>query len=222
MIRINANLFRMVYTAVSKEETRYYLNGVKVEAHPEKGALLIATDGHRMVVAHDETGICEGEAIVRIPAFVRAQCRVPKMFKAYRVLEIDSEKRSASLREVTPEEKGIPEKIEDIVTAYGVIIDGTFPDWRRVVPAGGPSTGEYAAFNPRLMKEIAALGEDINRTMDASEFAMKIECRSSTDPVVIRFGQSPVFGILMPMRHSIGGWLPPFMATKSEYLEAAQ
>ena len=221
MIRVNANLFRMVYTAVSKEETRYYLNGVKIEAHPEKGALLIATDGHRMVVAHDEAGVCEGEAIVAIPAFVRAQCRNAKMFKPFRVLEIDPERRTASLREVTPEEKGRPEKTEDIVTAYGVIIDGAFPDWRRVVPAGGPSTGEYAAFNPRLMKEIAALGEDIKRTMNTSEFAMKIECRSSTDPVVIRFGQAPVFGVLMPMRHAISGWVPPFM-DNAQRLEAAE
>lgn len=222
MIRINANLFRMVYSAVSKEETRYYLNGVKIEAHPEKGALLIATDGHRMIVAHDETGVCDTPAIVRIPSFVRAQCKNAVMFKAYRVLEIDAEKRSASLREVTPEEKGKPEKTDDIVTAYNVIIDGTFPDWRRVVPQGGPATGEYAAFNPRFMKEIAALGEDVKRTMNTSEFAMKIECRGSMDPIVIRFGQSPVFGVLMPMRHSIDGWLPAFMNSGNGRLEAAE
>ena len=59
-IRVNADLFKLVHAAISKEETRYYLNGVFIEPHPVGGAVLVATDGHRMLVAHDEKGEVSG------------------------------------------------------------------------------------------------------------------------------------------------------------------
>lgn len=62
--RINADLFRAVSVAVSTEETRYYLNGVNVEQHPVKGVILTATDGHRLLCAHDENGETDGAYIV--------------------------------------------------------------------------------------------------------------------------------------------------------------
>jgi DNA polymerase III sliding clamp (beta) subunit (PCNA family) len=74
---VNADLFRIVYSCVSTEETRYYLNGVHVEPHPVKGAILVATDGHRMLIAHDKDGSCSGPIIVQMPRFALAQCRAP-------------------------------------------------------------------------------------------------------------------------------------------------
>ena len=55
-INVNAALFAAVRTAMSKEETRYYLRGVFVEPHPYGGVLLVATDGHRLGIAHDPEG----------------------------------------------------------------------------------------------------------------------------------------------------------------------
>lgn len=51
----NADLFRIAYSCVSTEETRYYLNGVHLEPHPCGGAFMVATDGHRLIVVHDES-----------------------------------------------------------------------------------------------------------------------------------------------------------------------
>lgn len=44
---------------VSKEETRYYLNGVLIEPAPQGGVFLVATDGHRLVCFHDPEGMTD-------------------------------------------------------------------------------------------------------------------------------------------------------------------
>jgi len=45
---------KAVFNAVSTEETRYYLCGVQVEINA-KGTTLVATNGHMLLAAHDET-----------------------------------------------------------------------------------------------------------------------------------------------------------------------
>ena len=72
-IDVNAMLFKAARECQSSEETRYYLGGVYVQPHPERGALLVATDGHRLIAIHDETGICEKPAIVRTIVRMRKQ-----------------------------------------------------------------------------------------------------------------------------------------------------
>ena len=39
----------------AKADARYYLEGIYIEPHEADGAYLVATDGHRLCVIHDES-----------------------------------------------------------------------------------------------------------------------------------------------------------------------
>lgn len=63
---IDADLFLRVRRAQGAEEVRYYLIGVLIEPHPEKGAWLVATDGRAMLVGRDETAIVPRAAVIAL------------------------------------------------------------------------------------------------------------------------------------------------------------
>lgn len=74
-VRVRAKHFAAAYVFASTEETRYYLNGVLVEPHPDGGVLLVATDGHRMVAIKDDEGETNGTWICAAPSEITAVCR---------------------------------------------------------------------------------------------------------------------------------------------------
>lgn len=112
--------------AISTEETRYYLNGIYLHAAQREGVEVlraVATDGHRL--ASVEVPLPEGAA--GLPGVI-----VPR-------------KTVAEIRKL------IDEATDDIVTSLSEVkirfafdgavltsklIDGTFPDYERVIPAG--------------------------------------------------------------------------------------
>ena len=53
---IKASYLRACAPFQSTENTRNYLCGVQLERHPKGGALVVATDGHVMLICHDKTG----------------------------------------------------------------------------------------------------------------------------------------------------------------------
>lgn len=225
MIRIDANLFRLAYAAVSTEETRYYLNGVYIEAHPVAGAIMVSTDGHRMVVVHDPEGQCSEAAIVKLPRFALAECKSPKTSKAKRWLTIEP----ALPGTATVEDETLGKKPDDlaviqpVVTVSRVVIDGTFPEWRRVVPYAvtEPSRAGPAAFNAKYLKEWGALGAEIGKLIGNTP-EMRIELSDGASPAVIRWAMPNIFGIQMPMRSGIKGYLPEFMKQQPEAQMAAE
>jgi DNA polymerase-3 subunit beta len=112
--------------AISTEETRYYLNGIFLHAAKSDGVAVlraVATDGHRL--ARVESPLPEGAA--GMPGVI-----VPR-------------KTVAELRKLIEEADGDIEialsdaKIRftfDNVVLTSKLIDGTFPDYERVIPAG--------------------------------------------------------------------------------------
>lgn len=114
--------------AISTEETRYYLNGIYVhvaEADGGGGAVLraVATDGHRL--ARAETPVPEGAA--GMPGVIVPRKTVGELRKL--IDELD-DTISIALSETK------------IRFAFGTavltskLIDGTFPDYERVIPQG--------------------------------------------------------------------------------------
>lgn len=108
--------------AISTEETRYYLNGIYVHAHD--GALrAVATDGHRLALAEmDLPAGGEGLPGVIIPRKTVAEIR--------RLIDGGEADVAISVSEAK------------IRFHYGSavltskLIDGTFPDYERVIPKG--------------------------------------------------------------------------------------
>ncbi|MDX1219064.1 hypothetical protein GOL99_26695 [Sinorhizobium medicae] len=141
---------------MSTEETRYYLNGVCLDSDDA-----VATDGHRMGV--HPLGF-SGGAFERgiIPhAVVGALLAMP----APMAMSIATEKRP--MVEIRMDGAKIRAKL----------IDGTFPDWRRVVPSMSPNAAHATldrASLLRIARRMASLGPShgLSLAWDAERLAV--------------------------------------------------
>lgn len=204
MISVSANLFRAAAECVSTEETRYYLNGVYVSPHPKKGVLLVATDGHRLMCIHDEDGKCDKAQIIGL----QAKHIDAKSLKAMRVAMPGEEPR------LSVDNEGVA-TFGTFRSLKSCIIDGTYPDWPRVV-APMLAKAKEGKFAPATVnqKYLNAFGKiAVMLSSDGHPNSpFRVVSHSDADPLLIRFGSCDnAFGVLMPMRSSIPNELPMFM-----------
>lgn len=124
-----AAMLNHVKHAISTEEIRHYLNGVFVERR-EAELSLVATDGHRLARAcraapDGSEALGQGEELgdgLIIPRQVLGL--IEPMLKESQVeVALSASRVSIAAGEVTVISK---------------LVDGTFPDWRRVVPTANP------------------------------------------------------------------------------------
>ncbi len=62
MIKFSAKYLPALMKFMAKKDIRYYLMGIHIEPDPKGGAILVATDGHRMLVIKDKTAQCSESA----------------------------------------------------------------------------------------------------------------------------------------------------------------
>ena len=121
--------------AISTEETRYYLNGIYLHAAGEgQTAALraVATDGHRL--ARVEMALPQGAE--GLPGVIVPRKTVGEIYK---LIEENAEPVTIDLSDA---------KIRfafDSVTLTSKLIDGTFPDYERVIPADNDRVLEVEA-----------------------------------------------------------------------------
>ena len=128
-------LFDKTKFAISTEETRYYLNGVYMHvADGEKGKVLrcVATDGHRLARLDGELP-SEAE---EMPGVIVPRKTVGEVLK---LLDEDEAEIAVSVSE-TKVRFATSE-----ITLTSKVIDGTFPDYSRVIPADNPRRLEVEA-----------------------------------------------------------------------------
>lgn len=213
MIKVNANLVRLAATVAGMDDMRYYLKGVRIEPHPLAGAIIVATDGRRAIVAHDENGVADKPCILDLPKFVMAECKTPKMFQTERNVIVDVEANCATIEEVQTFRDG--EKSEkSVVTSYKVLIDhNEYVDWKRVIPREvKPATA--TAFNPKYLRQMATLATDISKTVKGAQTSFSIFTTQDDGqgPAVVRFeGVENIFAVMMPMRTVASKPIPSFM-----------
>ena len=112
--------------AISTEETRYYLNGIHLHTLPVDGATrlrAVATDGHRLSrLELPAPEGAEGMPGVIVPRKTVAELgKIAKDHDGEIVIELSATKIRATAGSTTLTSK---------------LIDGTFPDYQRVIPAG--------------------------------------------------------------------------------------
>lgn len=118
---------------VPAHDIRYYLNGIYVEKAKQGGCYLVATDGHTMVIIHDAKATLAGaeSLIFRVGPGLAAAAKTAsnKMHKnlAYRLLVEGQRVKIAT-------DFGAEGDAELFVQAGRSLIEGKFPDWRKVVP----------------------------------------------------------------------------------------
>ena len=112
--------------AISTEETRYYLNGIYFHTHEDGGKLTlrsVATDGHRLARADVEAPAgSEGMPGIIIPR--KTVSELQKLVDAPDV-QVTTELSDTKIRFTIGS-----------VVLTSKLIDGTFPDYQRVIPTG--------------------------------------------------------------------------------------
>jgi hypothetical protein len=210
LIRVDAGLFRAAGLCRSFEETRYYLNGVYVQSHPEKGVLLTATDGHRLVCIHDLDGECSSAQIINIDAKAVSE----QAISSYRKQIAGSNPKVIPKVDIVIDDDGIA-TVGTYRSLKSCIIDGTYPDWTVILKPVRNGVLEQkhapASFNNRYLHEFgkvaAALSPDGNK-----DVAIRVVSFNEHDPALIRFStMDHAFGILMPMRSGSSNELPIWM-----------
>lgn len=144
--------------AISTEETRYYLNGIFFHVHADRGALKlrsVATDGHRLVSA--TVDLPDGAEWLQMDRHT-AGVIIPRKTVALVLAEL---KRKAAPETVAIDVGAAWIRFtigESVITSK--IIDGTFPDYCRVIPAGNDkvATVDRKAFGA-MVKAVSTVSQ---------------------------------------------------------------
>ena len=191
--RVPANLFAAV--CVARDTTRaprYWLEGVKFEMNAFGNILMIATDGKIMTVAG--TKYQETDTLYLAGDYTNP-------LEISKPLEANAKKAKAET--VCLKDDGIVRVLDKLdVPIYmenAGQIDGTFPDWRRIIPGhlGGKLRG--VGFSSAPMRRILETGKIATGNNNATYSVSFNE--DDTSPVLVQFdGEPGLFSIIMPSR----------------------
>jgi DNA polymerase-3 subunit beta len=170
---IPTDLLKAALLCASTEQTRYYLCGV----HLATSGHMVTTDGHRMFVA-------------RLNDKPAADVIIP-------LADVQ-----AALKMVGPRCKEIDVDGTKIASIMYTPVDGTFPDWRRVVPTGEETPAKdkpedsaaHVHFNHAYIGDLAKMGKALGGTS-------MLHPTSASNPCLVTFGErADCFAVLMPVR----------------------
>lgn len=152
-------LFDKSKFAISTEETRYYLNGVYMHIADANGGQVlrcVATDGHRLArIDADMPAGAEGLPGVIVPRKTVGELR--------KLLDDDEAEIAVSVSE-TKIRFAAPG-----ITLTSKVIDGTFPDYTRVIPSGNTRRLEVdAAEFAKAVDRVATVSSERSRAVKLS------------------------------------------------------
>jgi hypothetical protein len=181
---INIATLKAVNLAASTEETRYYLKGVYVEVT----ALTVtytATNGYILLSRRED-------------------CAEPNTLTGSWIIPSDFIKSAkpgrasdyATMTTVPGPYNNTMLAFTGTITGMAAPIDGSFPDYRRIIPStvdgkAGQYDGNYTGTFAKFAK---AIGQTYFHIHHNGESAAPVS-----------FGHAGTFGVLMPVRHTPGG-----------------
>ena len=149
-------LFDKSKFAISTEETRYYLNGVYLHVSEAEGGRVlraVATDGHRLARIDADLPIGAEE----MPGVIVPRKTVNELRK---LLDDDEAQIAVSVSE-TKVRFATPG-----ITLTSKVIDGTFPDYTRVIPTGNTKKMEVdAAAFAKAVDRVATVSSERSRAV---------------------------------------------------------
>jgi DNA polymerase-3 subunit beta len=187
IIEVQTSVLKAALTHAAKDDVRYYLEGVFFDM---TSGHVVATDGHRMFVARLAADTWRPGASFIVPAAIIK-------------VAVSSAGRKQDMIRVaaTVTDSGGSVMLDKI---GGELIDGRFPDWRRVVPAH--TDGTIGHFNPDYLS--AAFDAIATATMatvrKGSAPPALLHYNGTMPAVVTSLDGASVFCIVMPTRAESG------------------
>ncbi len=167
-------LFDKSKFAISTEETRYYLNGVYMHVADSNGAQVlrcVATDGHRL--ARIDADLPDGAG--DLPGVIVPRKTVGELRK---LLDDDEAEIAVSVSE-TKVRFAAPG-----ITLTSKVIDGTFPDYTRVIPGGNTrrmevDSAEFAQAVDRVATVSSERSRAVKMSLDEDRLVLSVNAPDS-------------------------------------------
>ena len=193
--------------AMSVEETRYYLNGIFMHADDAGNLHFVGCDGHRL---YKQT-MAAPDGSEAIPAVIiprKSIALLHKLTKGKRCPEgVEIEVTESRIRFGFTTPDGIA------VTVTSKIVDGTFPDYQRVIPTGNDKVATFATDDfAEAIKGVSLISSDRGRAcrldFDNGNCALAVEnpdqgkasadvaCTYVADPLSIGFNHAYMLDVL--------------------------
>ena len=183
-------LFDKSKFAISTEETRYYLNGVYMHASDgAEGKVLrcVATDGHRL--ARIDAELPKGAE--ELPGVIVPRKTVGELRK---LLEDDEMQIAVSVSE-TKIRFATPE-----ITLTSKVIDGSFPDYTRVIPVGNTrrlevDAAEFAQAVDRVSTVSSERSRAVKLSLDEDRLVLTVNAPDSgaaEEELAVAYGDEPL------------------------------
>lgn len=208
LARVNPKYFAAIQLFAALNDVRYYLNGVAIQPHPDgEGVFIIATNGHVMGIMHDPQGWCSQNLIVgAIPRGLLVACTArPKKSPSGLACKPEHLWIGKDFAQVSSDETKVePVSPFDPDTLYAgkiMIVDGKFPDWRKVIPKQAEAAMGFPAVNPKYLSLLDSAQKILtNDKWQATRLyptgeGCSVACRLSGPDIDERF-----LAIIMPMR----------------------
>ena len=176
--------------AISTEETRYYLNGIYLHHIDDEGERLraVATDGHRLAQAQvDAPDGSAGMPGIIVPR--KAVAEIQKLLDGAGDDQVTVELSDAKIRfTVGP------------VVLTSKLIDGTFPDYKRVIPAGNDKEltldrASFAAAVDRVSTIASDRGRAVKLALGDGQLVLTVnnpDSGTAEEEIAVGYGSDPL------------------------------
>lgn len=209
-------IFKMVYLAalevfMARNDVRYYLNGICIKPCSEGGALLTATDGHRLMMIRDPEGFASREFIIPNMPQVLKICRTKQPRKlndrllAPSTIVVNDNRLNivtGSFHATDCEQPNVENCADHLHSAWPFKeIDGNFPDVARVLPKDLAEKSDPAiSVNCKYLADFYKAAQHL---CPKNHFATTIIQRDKHSPLVLRLmaPDTEALAVIMPMRN---------------------
>lgn len=176
--KLDARQVKCVMNFQSKNDVRYYLNGFLVG-----DGKMVSTDGHRMAIVESPNSDFE-PIIIQIRGTLLSsavECEFVFIGDDYGIVQ-------------TTNSKG---QEQDKVLKF-CIIDGRFPDWKRVVPTCDPVEMSNIGFNLSYLVDVDKAARDLGSKFEIGKFEFFGEGKAGV--VSVSTPENKAKFVIMPTR----------------------
>lgn len=230
ILKVSTRVLSMVRPVQGERDIRYYINGIHCEPNPAGGVIAVAMDGHRIAAALDPDGVCTQPITINLPKEGWGHCNPPTPNAA-------APDKSTALVVSVDENAAPTDDFGDLICGPNLrgwsidirydlgglsgkrvwiapesrplVIEGKFPDWRKVLPK---SCEGWAALLPCSSRLNVIYVEAIRKHIKSRKeyTGIRLWQMGSDKPVLVQFDSLPqlVVGI-MPLRGDGAKWTGP-------------
>lgn len=194
-ITIQNNQLKALLLCAAKKDIRNYLNGVFFETNTA-GLTAVSTDGHRLLAIQLEFNDNLTPLSVIIPRAAIEQAVKTKAVSL--IIDFDTDDKTFSISDGS-------------FTINGLLEDGVFPNWRRVIPS--TINNEAVSFNNDYLSDF----DKVSRLLCGGN--CKIQ-HNGTGSALVRFNSDNVLGVVMPLRDAFTPESSPPAWVQSDILKS--